>query len=254
MTLAMILAMEPNDDVDPGYKVLPLCAGLYSDDMGIGISKKKGIFQITREIIPNEWTFVMIVEEESYKLIGKEMARTDTQSLARYAFVSAERSPTSSASGDILSTLIVADVKQCLESNFAKHGQGWREGFLEWWGDQVANSWKYPLKFCGRKEIESVIKSIKFTPVAEHSNTAYEIGLGRDKRSQLSSMLGFGMAICSSFCPVMALGFFESHEPSYFRVHLHPTLPSEIHSSLALAKVFLLSISPRSSLSFDNDS
>ncbi|TGO12811.1 hypothetical protein BTUL_0082g00570 [Botrytis tulipae] len=180
MTLAMILAMEPNDG--PGYKVLPLCAGLFSDDMGVGISKKKGIFQITREIIPNEWTFVMIVEKESYKLIEKEKARTDTRSLARYAFVSAERSPASSASGDILSTLTVADVKQFLESNFAKHGQEWREGFLEWWDDQVVNCWKYPLKFCGRKEIESVIKSIKFTPVAEHSNAAYEIGLGRDKR------------------------------------------------------------------------
>ncbi|KAF7940390.1 uncharacterized protein EAE98_000517 [Botrytis deweyae] len=180
-TLAKILAMEPNDDVGPGYKVLPLCAGLYSDDMGFGISKRSGIFQITREIIPNEWTFIMIVEEESYKLIEGEKARTDTRSLSRYAFVSAERSPASSASGDILSTLIVADVKQFIESNFANHGQKWIEGFLEWWGDQVANRWKYPLEFCGRKEIESVIKSIKFTPVAEHSNTAYEIGLGRDK-------------------------------------------------------------------------
>ncbi|KAF7942651.1 uncharacterized protein EAE97_006105 [Botrytis byssoidea] len=180
MTLAMILAMEPNDG--PGYKVLPLCAGLFSDDMGVGISKKNGIFQITREIIPNEWTFVMIAEEESYKLIEKEKARTDTRSLTRYAFLSAERSPASSASGDILSTLIVADVKQFLESNFSKHGQEWREGFLEWWDDQVVNCWKYPLKFCGRKEIESVVKSIKFTPVAEHSNAAYEIGLGRDKR------------------------------------------------------------------------
>lgn len=181
MTLAKILAMEPIDDVGPGYKVLPLCAGLYSDDMGIGISKRNGIFQITREIVPNEWTFVMIVEEESYKLIEKGKARTDTRSLSRYAFVSAERSPASSSSRDILSTLIVADLKQFLESNFAKHGQEWREGFLEWWSDQVANNWKYPLKFCGRKEIELVIKSIKFTPVAEHSNTAYEIGLGQDK-------------------------------------------------------------------------
>ncbi|TGO26644.1 hypothetical protein BPAE_0055g00150 [Botrytis paeoniae] len=180
-TLAKIIAMEPNDDFGRGYNVLPLYAGLYSDDMGIGISKSDGIFQITREIIPNEWTFVMIVEQESYKLKEEEKEKTKTRSLARYAFVSAEHSPASSVSGDILSTLIVADVKQFLESNFANHGQEWLEGFLEWWGDQVANRWKYPLKFCGRKEIESVIKLIKFTPVFEHSNITYEIGLGRDK-------------------------------------------------------------------------
>ncbi|KAF5876016.1 uncharacterized protein Bfra_002413 [Botrytis fragariae] len=36
------------------------------------------------------------------------------------------------------------------------------------------------------------------------------------------------MAICLSFCPVMAVISSESREPSYFRVHLHPTLPSGI--------------------------
>ncbi|TGO64636.1 hypothetical protein BCON_0006g00380 [Botryotinia convoluta] len=180
-TMAKILATGPDDDVGPGYKVLPLCAGLYSDDMGISTSKRNGVFQITREIIPDEWTLVLIVEQESYNLKEKEKEETKSRSLARYAFVSAGRSPASSASGDILSTLIVANVKEFLESNFANHGQEWLEGFLEWWEDQVANRWIYPLKFCGRKEIESVIKSIKFTPVAEHSNTAYKIGPKEDK-------------------------------------------------------------------------
>ncbi|KAF5876015.1 uncharacterized protein Bfra_002412 [Botrytis fragariae] len=119
----------------------------------------------------------MIVEQESYKLKEKEKEETKTRSLARYAFVSAERSLASSASGDILSTLVVAD----RAINFANHDKEWLDEFLEWWEYQVANRWICPLKFCGRKEIESVIKSIKFTPVAEQSNTAYEIGLERNK-------------------------------------------------------------------------
>ncbi|KAF7899026.1 uncharacterized protein EAF01_008239 [Botrytis porri] len=138
-TLVKILVMEPIDDIGPGYQVLPLCAGLYSDDMGIGDSKSNGIFQVSREIIPNEWTFVMIVEHESYKLKEKEKEEIKTRSLACCAFVSAERNPASSASGDILSTLIVTDVKQFLESNFANHGQEWLKGILEWWDDLLAN-------------------------------------------------------------------------------------------------------------------
>ncbi|TEY74387.1 hypothetical protein BOTCAL_0073g00260 [Botryotinia calthae] len=179
-TMAKILAIEPDGDAGQGSKVFPLCAGLYSDDMCMGTSKHNGIFQITKEIVPNEWTFIMIVEQESYKHKGKEKEETRSRSLARYAFVSAVPSPAGSAPDDMLSTLIFANVKQFLESNFANYGQEWHEDFLRWWEDQVANRWIHPLKFCGRKEIESVIKSIKFTPATEHSNTAYEIGPEED--------------------------------------------------------------------------
>lgn len=179
-TMTKILAIEPDDDAGQGSKVFPLCAGLYSDDMCMGTSKHNGIFQITREIIPNEWTFIMIVEQESYKHKEKGKEETRSRSLARYAFVSAAPSPAGSAPGDILSTLVVASIKQFLESNFSNYSQEWHEDFLRRWKNQVANRWIHPLKFCGREELESVIKSIKFTPATEHSNTAYEIGPEED--------------------------------------------------------------------------
>ncbi|KAI9647576.1 hypothetical protein NHQ30_003961 [Ciborinia camelliae] len=171
--MARILAIGPADNASsPGYKVLPICAGLFNDNV---LSSKHRAYQVTRQIIPNEWTLIVIAEEvvgdESYYF---EMRSPSMRHIARYAFVSTADNPESSASTDVPPTLIVANAKQFSEICSADRGQGWLDDFSNWWEEETVRRWEEPLKFCGRKEVEAIIRSIKFTPVDENSNIDYK--------------------------------------------------------------------------------